>query len=155
MPSDSDAIAALIYTYAERLDGGDLEGLADLFAHATLRNNGRPEVFRGRDEVLALYRLVLTLYDGKPCTKHVTTNLVIEVDEPSGTASARSYYSVLQARPELPLQIIIAGHYHDRFARIEDAWRFTDRLIFVDLIGDLRFHLQFNPFPQSPTEQAR
>jgi hypothetical protein len=152
MPSDSDAIAALIYAYAERLDGGDLEGVAQLFAHATLRNDGRPEVFRGSDAVLAVYRLILTLYDGKPCTKHVTTNLAIEVDEQRGTAAAHSYYTVLQARPELPLQIIIAGHYHDRFARIEGAWCFTDRLIFVDLIGDLRFHLQFNPFPQAPVE---
>ena len=84
------------------------------------------------------------LYDGKPCTKHVTTNLIIEVDESGKTATVRSYYTVLQARPELPLQIIIAGHYHDRFARIDGAWCFTDRLIFIDLMGDLRYHLKFN-----------
>ncbi len=154
MSDARDAIAALIHAYAERLDGGDLEGLARLFTRATLRNDGRPEIFRGRDEVLALYRLVLKLYDGTPCTKHVTTNLTIDVDERSGTAAARSYYSVLQARPELPLQIIIAGRYQDRFARIEGNWCFTDRLIFADLIGDLRFHLQVNPFPSRTGEMG-
>lgn len=144
MVTDHDAIAALIYTYAERLDAGDLEGVADLFAHATLRNDGVDGSFRGAEDILRLYRSSAMLYDGKPCTKHVTTNLIIEVEESGKTASARSYYSVLQARPELPLQIIIAGRYHDRFARIDGAWGFTDRLIFIDLTGDLRYHLKFN-----------
>ena len=144
MVTDHDAIAALIYTYAERLDAGDLEGVASLFAHATLRNDGFDAAFRGTRDVLRLYRNSATLYDGKPCTKHVTTNVIIEVDESGKTAAARSYYTVLQARPELPLQIIIAGRYHDRFARIDGAWGFTDRLIFIDLKGDLRHHLKFN-----------
>jgi 3-phenylpropionate/cinnamic acid dioxygenase small subunit len=144
MLTDHDAIAALIYTYAERLDAGDLEGVASLFARATLRNDGFDGAFRGAEDILRLYRNSAVLYDGKPCTKHVTTNLIIEVDESGKTATARSYYSVLQARPELPLQIIIAGRYHDRFAHIDGAWGFTDRLIFIDLKGDLRHHLKFN-----------
>ena len=144
MVTDHDAIAALIYTYAERLDAGDLEGVASLFAHATLRNDGFDAAFRGTQDILRLYRNSATLYDGKPCTKHVTTNVIIEVDESGKTAAARSYYTVLQARPELPLQIIIAGRYHDRFARIDGAWGFTDRLIFIDIKGDLRHHLKFN-----------
>jgi len=144
MVTDHDAIAALIYTYAERLDAGDLAGVASLFAHATLRTDGVDGAVRGADDILRLYRNSAMLYDGKPCTKHGTTNLIIEVDESGKTATARSYYTVLQARPELPLQIIIAGRYHDRFARVDGAWGFTDRLIFIDLMGDLRHHLKFN-----------
>ena len=49
---------------------------------------------------------------------------------------------MLQARPDLPLQMIIAGRYHDAFARVDGAWRFTDRLIFSDLVGDLSHHLK-------------
>jgi ketosteroid isomerase-like protein len=143
MATDSEAIAALIYAYAERLDAGDLQGVAQLFAHATLRTDGFEGQRRGSAEVLELYRSMTMLYDGRPCTKHVTTNLIIEVDEAGGNATARSYFTVLQARPELPLQIIIAGRYHDRFARIDGAWCFTDRLMFLDLLGDLRFHLRF------------
>ena len=68
--------------------------------------------------------------------------MIVEVDAPAGAATARSYFTVLQARPELPLQVIIAGRYHDQFARADGAWHFTDRMIYVDLLGDLRFHLK-------------
>jgi len=142
MATDSEAITALIFTYAERLDAGDLEGVASLFADATLRSDLHPHVRRGAAAALALYRDTVMLYDGKPCTKHLTTNVVVEVDTATATATARSYYTVLQARPELPLQIIISGRYEDRFARAGGAWHFTDRKFFVDLLGDLRCHLK-------------
>jgi 3-phenylpropionate/cinnamic acid dioxygenase small subunit len=142
MAHDQDAIRALIYTYAERLDAGDLESVAQLFTDATLRSNLRAEVRRGSRAALETFRGSVALYDGSPCTKHVTTNVVIEVDSSRGTATARSYFSVLQARPELPLQVIIAGRYHDQFARTGGNWHFTDRMIHVDLSGDLRFHLK-------------
>jgi 3-phenylpropionate/cinnamic acid dioxygenase small subunit len=142
MATDHDAITTLIYTYAERLDAGDLAAVAQLFAHATLRSNQRPDVRRGSAEVLETFRSAVALYDGSPCTKHVTTNVIVDVDERQGIASARSYFTVLQARPELPLQVVIAGRYHDQFARSDGVWHFTDRMIYVDLAGDLRFHLQ-------------
>jgi len=142
MASDEDAITTLIYTYAERLDAGDLEGVAQLFAEATLHSNQRAEVRRGTAAVLQTFRSSVALYDGVPCTKHVTTNVIIDVDAQHGTATARSYFTVLQARPELPLQVVIAGRYHDQFAHTANAWHFTDRLIYVDLVGDLRFHLK-------------
>jgi 3-phenylpropionate/cinnamic acid dioxygenase small subunit len=146
MTSDHDAIASLIFTYAERLDAGDLEGVAALFARATLRSNLRPDVRSGRQAALDTFRSSVALYDGVPCTKHVTTNVIIELDTQQGTATARSYFTVLQARPELPLQIVIAGRYRDHFARADDTWHFTDRMIHVDLMGDLRFHLK-TPVP--------
>jgi hypothetical protein len=36
---------------------------------------------------------------------------------------------------------ILAGRWHDRFERDGDQWRFADRLIHADLVGDLRFHI--------------
>ena len=84
-----------------------------------------------------LERMVI-LYDGVPRTKHVTTNLVIELS--GDTATTRSYFTVLQAVDGLSLQPIVAGRYHDAFARVGGAWRFTDRLIFMDLVGDLVWH---------------
>ncbi len=140
---DREAIARLVFAYAERLDAGDLEGVANLFADGTLRSDQRDAVRRGREETLALYRETVILYDGSPCTKHVITNLVIDVDEDG--AAARSYFTVLQARPELPLQTIIAGRYHDRFALRDGTWSFADRLILVDLIGNLRWHVKGSP----------
>jgi 3-phenylpropionate/cinnamic acid dioxygenase small subunit len=85
------------------------------------------------------------LYDGIPSTKHLITNVSVEVDDDRRSARARSYYTALQARPELPLQPIIAGRWHDRFERDGDQWRFADRLIYADLVGDLRFHIKGLP----------
>lgn len=142
MRDDHDEIAMLIHLYAERLDEGDLEGVAELFTFATLRSNHRPEGRRGRDAALRMYRDTVQLHDGKPSTKHVTTNVIVDFEPDAPIASARSYFTVFQARPELPLQAIIAGRYHDRFEKVDRAWRFADRLILVDLLGDLRFHLK-------------
>jgi 3-phenylpropionate/cinnamic acid dioxygenase small subunit len=144
MASDHDAIATLIYTYAERLDAGDLDGVAALFARATMRSNLHPDIRSGSQPTLQLFRDSVALYDGVPCTKHVTTNVMIDIDAQQGTAAARSYFSVLQARPELPLQVVIAGRYRDQFARADGLWYFTDRMIYIDLVGDLRFHLKKN-----------
>jgi 3-phenylpropionate/cinnamic acid dioxygenase small subunit len=137
------AITHLIFAYAERIDAGDFEGVADLFAAGAVTADGTDTVRAGRDEVLAMYRRTTRLYEdtGTPKTKHLTTNLVIVVDEESGTAEARSYFTVLQAVPELPLQPVIAGRYHDRFERADGSWRFTRRHIICDLFGDLSHHL--------------
>jgi hypothetical protein len=141
-----DAITELVYGYAERVDLGDFSGVADLFAHATYRavvGNGIA-TYEGSAAVLDSFTTMVVLYeDGTPGTKHVITNLVIDVG--GATATARSYFSVLQARPGLPLQVIIAGRYHDRFECADGQWRFADRLIYSDLIGDLSHHLKINP----------
>jgi hypothetical protein len=139
--SARDAITTLVHVYAERVDAGDLEGVAALFADATYGADGGPER-RGTAEVLGALRDAIILHDGVPRTKHVITNLTIAVDEPAGTATARSYFTVLQATTTLPLQPILAGRYHDRFARRADGWRFADRRIFMDLIGELREHVR-------------
>jgi hypothetical protein len=139
--SSRAAITTLVHAYAERLDAGDLEGVARLFADATYGQAGG-EVRHGADEVLAVLRRVVILYDGIPRTKHVISNLTIEIDEAGGAATARSYFSVLQAAAELPLQVIIAGRYHDRFARADGTWRFAERRILMDLVGDLSRHVR-------------
>jgi len=133
------AIADLVHTYAERLDAGDLDGVAALFADATYGRAGGPQR-RGTAAVRAALNVV-RLHEGTPRTKHVTTNLVIEVDEAGGTATARSYFTVLQATPRLPLQPILAGRYHDRFTHAHGAWCFTERVIHLDLTGELGEHL--------------
>jgi hypothetical protein len=139
------AIARLVFGYADRLDAGDLAGMATLFAWATVRTtSGDGATFTGAEEVLAAFDgSVQRFEDGTPATKHVTTNLIVDADETAGTASARSYFTVLQSRPTLPLQPIVAGRYEDTFARNADGqWHFTDRLIIIEHIGDVSHHLR-------------
>lgn len=139
--SSRDEIAALVFAYAERLDAGDLDAVAELFSHASYGPAGGPAL-RGKASVLKVLLRMVILYDGVPRTRHVTTNLAVDVDEPGDAAAARSYFTVLQATDGLPLQPIVAGRYEDRFARIEGHWRFSERVIHMDLQGDLSRHLR-------------
>lgn len=141
-------IENLLYTYAERIDLGDLDGVAELFTHATIYGveNGPPETqFVGREGARKMYAMSTRLYedDGTPKTKHITTNAIIEVDEDAGTGRCRSYYCVVQATAALPLQPIIAGRYRDTFKVVDGEWCFATRTLFVDLMGDLSQHLLF------------
>jgi 3-phenylpropionate/cinnamic acid dioxygenase small subunit len=139
--SSRTAVRDLVHRYAERLDAGDLAGVAQLFAEATY-GVADGVAHAGADAVREALEGAVILYDGLPRTKHVITNLVIDLDEATGSASARSYFTVLQATPTLPLQPIAAGRYQDRFRRVDAAWRFVERRIHLDLIGDLREHLR-------------
>jgi 3-phenylpropionate/cinnamic acid dioxygenase small subunit len=138
--TDADAIRALIFTYAERLDVGDLDGVAALFEHATWRSLHRPEPLRGAAAVRRAYDGV-RLHAGSPRTKHVISNVVVEFHDGTERAAARSYFTVFQALADFPLQAIACGRYHDAFERVKGTWRFTDRLILTDLHGDLSRHL--------------
>ena len=140
------AIENLLYTYAERIDRGDLDGVAELFTHGRIHGveGGGPEtVFEGPERVRGLYGRTTRMHEdtGTPRTKHVTTNAIIEVDDAAGTASARSCFLVTQATPELPLQVIITGRYRDTFHRIGGRWWFDSRTMYVDQTGDLGHHL--------------
>jgi hypothetical protein len=135
------AILRLMNEYTYRIDTGDLEGFASLFEHASFHVLGDPNgALTGKDEVLGLVQNV-TMYDGIPHTKHVMTNVQIDVDESGSTASAQSYVTVFQAlAPDFPLQAIFIGHYHDVFTKAAAVWRFQSRIISPDLIGDLSRH---------------
>jgi 3-phenylpropionate/cinnamic acid dioxygenase small subunit len=136
-------IENLVYEYAERIDAGDLAGVAELFAHGRIEASPGV-VFEGVEEVRRLYDGATRLYDdGTPRTRHVTTNVIVDVDADAGVASARSSYTVLQQTDELSLQPIIVGRYHDTFHRVADEWCFDTRQMFVDLTGDLDHHLLF------------
>ena len=89
-------------------------------------------------------RVATRLYDdGTPKTKHLTTNVRIDVDDAAGTASSTANYLVTQATPELPLQVIVTGHYRDTFHLVDGSWWFDTRTMYVDQIGDTSHHLKF------------
>ena len=137
---DIAAITALVHRYADLLDGGDIEGVVALFANATWRSAARGEVLRGHDEIKAVYDRVI-LYDGIPRTRHLMTNLIIELDESGDEASGRLSFTVLQQADDAsPIAPVVSGQYHDRYRRGPEGWHFTDRLFIVDLVGDQSRH---------------
>ena len=138
---DHFEIANLVYRYPELIDAGDFDGIAELFRHATLRAGNN--VVRGRNELVPMLKRLVRIYEGgRPFTKHLVSNLVIEVAPDRATATARSYVTVLQARPsEFPLQVIASNRHFDRFECVDGAWRFSERVDIPDLAGDLSRHV--------------
>jgi len=144
LAADRAAIVALVHAYPRLQDGADFEGVGALFEHGPFvgeTEDGESYALRGEALAKGL-RGAVRLYEGNPRTKHVTTNVAVEVDEAAGTGLARSYFVVLQQTPELPLQPIISGRYRDRFERVEGAWRFAERRVYTDMEGDLSAHLR-------------
>ncbi|MFG2288215.1 nuclear transport factor 2 family protein [Streptomyces sp. NPDC048595] len=139
--SSHRAIENLIARYAELVDDGDFAGLGILLAYATFTGSGAP--VSGGDAIEKMFRDTLIVYaDGTPRTQHVTTNVAIEVDEQASTAVSRSYVTVMQALPDLPLQPIAGGRYHDRFERRDGRWRFVERRVRINLVGEVSRHLR-------------
>jgi uncharacterized protein (TIGR02246 family) len=138
---DEEAVRALIGAYAESLDAGDLDGVAELFEHGTFRSarGGAPLV--GRDAVRAMYDPVIIYDDGTPRTKHVLGNISVDVDAAAGVATATCTFVVFQAPPDRPLAAVLAGSYHDRFERVDGSWRYAERLVRPELMGDLARHM--------------
>jgi len=147
MSDSATEITNLIYTYAQLLDRGDLDGVARLFEHGRIcgMEDGPSEtVFAGSARVREMYDMATRIYDdGTPKTKHNTTNVQLYIDEAAGTARSTSYYCVTQATADLPLQVIVTGHYKDTFHRVDGAWCFDSRTMFVDQVGDVSQHLKF------------
>ena len=112
--SGAVAITNLLYRYAELMDTGDLAGAAALFSHARIKADPEGTVILDHAGILQLWRGLVTIHaDGTPRTKHVITNPILDTDEDAGTATRRSYYTVLQQTDAVPLQVIAAGRYHN------------------------------------------
>lgn len=145
------AIEGIVFRYAEALDGGDLEALAELFAAGAIKPAvGEP--VQGAEAVLGLYAKIVKFYDAQenpvpyqrgqctPRTRHLTTNLIFEFDSAVTEAQVRSVFTVYQnlgGRNE----IIAGGRYVDQFQRTISGWHLAERQIIIDSPGDLSRHL--------------
>jgi len=153
MASAHDQIRNLIHQYSEGIDTGRFEIWAELFQDAeicvAIGDNEPVVIARGGD--LAVMTQGMIIYaDGTPRTRHLVSNIIIEVDEASGTATARSYNTTLQQVPGHPIEIIATARYFDLFELSGDAWRFTQRIIRHssidgvnrDFTGDMSRHVR-------------
>jgi len=133
-------ISDLMFRYAELFDTGRFDEFAALFEHGQWHKAGpgAPATRRWIEDNVRLY-------DGLPRTKHVTTNVVADVDEDAGTATASAYVTIFQALPDFPLQPIFCGRYQDRLTRINGEWRWTERRVLNDLYGDISRHVRYAP----------
>jgi SnoaL-like domain len=135
------AIRTLIVAYCERLDAGDFDGVADLFAHGAFRSP-RGTNLVGSAAVRSQYDALVVYPDGTPRTKHVLGSVSIDADDVSGTGTSRCAFTVFHAAESGDLQPVLSGRYHDQFERVDGEWRFTERMVLPDLEGDLGRHMR-------------
>jgi hypothetical protein len=134
-------ITHLINQYGFTIDTGDVDGFAALFEHAewvvegAVPNHGKEDMLNNVVANVRLYE------DGTPKTKHVVSNVELNIEEVSGTATAQSYVTLFQQTDTFALQAIFCGHYFDEFERVGGDWRFKKRVIRHVLVGDLSAHL--------------
>ena len=144
--ADWHAINTLLMTYAEHLDAGRFDDVAAMFEHSTYRiehaDGAHVSSYEGAAAVKAFCEQTRLYPDGTPRTKHVITNVVIDVD--GDRAGARCYATVFQQTDVLPLQPIASGRYVDQFERVGDTWRFADRLVTGFLLGDRSQHVDWH-----------
>ena len=141
-----------LYAYTYALDSGDLDEVGRLFEHAVMRVEGSDARYEGADEVIQSYVDFTTFYDAEghpgvyrdgttPRTRHVTTNVIVDIAEDGESASVRSSVIVFQFAPGAPLRPILAAGYLDRFEPIEGRWRWTERVHLLEYIEDVELHL--------------
>ena len=136
---DYFAIQNLVHTYPYLLDSGDFEGLGRLFARCKVYSGGHLASNCNAETAAAMFRNWLYLYDGVPRTRHCLANLMIE-PESDTRAVVRTYVMVFQQTDALPLQPIIGGDYQDTVEKIDGTWRFVERRMANDLVGNLSVH---------------
>ncbi len=141
-----EGIERLLYAYSDTIDRGDFESTAKLFGSDGLYGLVDAGAAKGADQVLATMRGTVRTYDGVPRTRHVVTNVVIDVDAGLTSGRARSYVNVVHQAPGQPLASIVAGTYHDRVHLVDGEWQFAERRMLIELVGDLSTHLKNSPF---------
>lgn len=139
-------VANLIYGLAEAVDDADGPRIEALVGSATFRIDDLPPVTGGAG-VRQLIEPGATLHDGSQRTQHVITNLAVTIDRVTASATSSARVAVLQAVPgDLPLRVVLAGRYDDRFAWTDAGWAFVERHLHVTLRGD-----DAGPRPTPPT----
>ncbi len=143
--SSYHAITTLMFRYAEYVDAADFDGIGSLFAHGEMTTRGMKGAIIGADAVRDLYVRSNRVHPGGTLlTRHLTTNVIVDIDEDHDRAEARSSFVVLQATPTVPLQPIVTGRYRDEFHRHDGEWWFAQREMGVEQIGDVSDHLLFD-----------
>lgn len=107
----------LLGLYAEKADDRDASAVAELFSHATVNFAGTVKHCQGG--ISAHYT---TLFAGAPPSRHLLTNIIVDITGPDEVA-ARCRYSRWSIAADATLLAI--GDYHATFTHHHEHWRFA------------------------------
>jgi 3-phenylpropionate/cinnamic acid dioxygenase small subunit len=133
-------ITELLYRYAELIDAGDFDGVGALLGRGSFMG------VAGAQRIAELFAASTRRFPDSgnaTRTRHLVLNPIVEVG--GDTATARSTFCVVQQTETVPLQPIAVGRYADTFARAEGGWYFTERVVTIEMLGDVSDHLLMDP----------
>jgi hypothetical protein len=137
-------IQNLLNRYSDAVDRGDFAAVGEMFRHADVYFPGdeAPSIRVGSGDFATHLERWTRVYPetGNPRTRHLCTNPIIDFDDDTH-ARCQTYFVVFQSAEGFPLQAIITGSYVDRFEKVGEDWRFTERRELVGQTGDLSAHL--------------
>lgn len=137
---DKLAVAELLYRYGELIDAGDFDGVGKLLGRGTFMG------VAGADRIAGLFAATTRRFPdhgNTPRTRHLVLNVIVDISGDS--ASARSTFCVMQTTDTVALHPIVVGRYADTFSRDADGWYFTERVVDIEMLGDVSDHLLVNP----------
>lgn len=143
-------IENMMHVYAERVDGGDMEGVGELFALGRVVMPDGSELV-GSKAVRDGYVAAVLFYeaDGEPAsyrrhettprTRHMVVNHIFEFNNAVDVAVTRCAFTVMQIVAG-QYQPIIGGRYHDEYFKDMAGWHFRTRQVLIDHVGDSSGH---------------
>lgn len=134
-------IDRLLTEYCFAIDTGRLEDCAALFEHAEFSFEGFATV-HGKAGVMGILSGIILHEDGTPRTRHILSNVRIDVADDGTSAKGQSYVTTLQQAGDQPLQAVFTGHYFDKFKKIDNKWAFVKRGVFGPHFGDMSRHMR-------------
>ena len=129
------AILDVLHGYCHAYDGGDIDGMVNLFMERgsfefTPPPAGFPARIEGRTQIRAGMSARKSATAGSQ-RRHLITNVLFdEVDELA--AKVRSYLT-LASTTDGKLSFLATGVYDDRLRNTPDGWRFESRRLKLDL----------------------
>jgi 3-phenylpropionate/cinnamic acid dioxygenase small subunit len=122
-PSDREQIGDLLVRYATGIDTKDWPLFRTCFTDDVRADYGDIGVWTDVDAITEFMRVT---HETMPATKHLLSNVAIEVD--GDVASARSYvHAVLVVTEEPAVWVDAIGQYDDELVRTADGWRIRAR----------------------------
>ena len=121
---DGHAIERIVLTVARRSDDGRIDDVVAAFTDDAVLDTGARQV-HGRDGLLEFFGPGRTSDPDRQRSKHVISNVVVDVD--GDRATAWSYFQVLRSAG-----LVTWGRYVDTLRETDGAWRIAARRVIVD-----------------------
>lgn len=125
--ADIIEIEQLVARYNHAIDKGDGEKWADCFIESGIMDAGG-QLIEGKE---ALAEFAVRFRAGVRCPRHVTHNMVVDVEDETATLTA--YVHMWDSVGDPPVvKLAASGVYDDRLVKREGTWRFIRRTLVLD-----------------------